>query len=82
MQRALLACTAGFRLVRISLISLIPFCCLSDLHVLLLEDLLVLLQKQDDKLVLKSATISSGVHDMKVLLQVMLLLYSRTVTGQ
>ncbi|XP_078379689.1 rho guanine nucleotide exchange factor 11-like isoform X2 [Oculina patagonica] len=38
-----------------------------DLHVLLLEDLLILLQKQDDKLVLKclSTTISAGYQDVK-----------------
>lgn len=40
----------------------------SDLHVLLLEDLLILLQKQDDKLVLKclSTTFSAGYQDVKV----------------
>lgn len=38
-----------------------------DLHVLLLEDLLILLQKQDDKLVLKclSTTFSAGYQDVK-----------------
>lgn len=38
-----------------------------DLHVLLLEDLLILLQKQDDKLVLKclSTTFTAGYQDMK-----------------
>ena len=41
----------------------------SDLHVLLLEDLLILLQKQDDKLVLKclSTTFSAGYQDVKVI---------------
>ena len=40
----------------------------ADLHVLLLEDLLILLQKQDDKLVLKclSTTFSAGYQDVKV----------------
>lgn len=40
----------------------------ADLHVLLLEDLLILLQKQDDKLVLKclSTTVSAGYQDVKV----------------
>ncbi|XP_020614021.1 rho guanine nucleotide exchange factor 11-like isoform X1 [Orbicella faveolata] len=38
-----------------------------DLHVLLLEDLLILLQRQDDKLVLKclSTTFSAGYQDVK-----------------
>lgn len=40
----------------------------ADLHVLLLEDLLILLQRQDDKLVLKclSTTVSAGYQDVKV----------------
>ena len=40
----------------------------ADLHVLLLEDLLILLQRQDDKLVLKclSTTFSAGYQDVKV----------------
>ena len=40
----------------------------ADLHVLLLEDLIILLQRQDDKLVLKclSTTFSAGYQDVKV----------------
>ena len=40
----------------------------SDLHVLLLEDLLILLQKQDEKLVLKclSSTFQAGYLNEKV----------------
>ena len=45
-------------------------CSLADLHVLLLEDLLILLQKQDDKYVLKclSTTVIAGYQDTKVIL--------------
>lgn len=43
---------------------------LADLHVLLLEDLLILLQKQDDKYVLKclGTTVIAGYQDTKVIL--------------
>lgn len=45
------------------------FPCFLDLHVLLLEDLLILLTKEDDKLVLKglSTTLSAGYQDIRVI---------------
>jgi hypothetical protein len=54
----------NFRYVACSLCTIFIF---TDLHALLLEDLLVLLQKQDDKYVLKCQSMSmKGYSDNKV----------------